>query len=414
MSAPAGDSDARTAPPAAAAAPAATAPSGEGGPAEPRGPCVLQVLPALESGGVERGTLEIASALTASGMRALIASRGGRMLAEVPRTGASHVDLPVDSKNPWTIRKNGLRLAALIRERGVDLVHVRSRAPAWSAHAAARMTGRPFVTTFHNAYDHRGLKRWYNGAMARGHRVIAISDFVADHVRQVYGVGDDRLVRIHRGVDVDIFDPARVSPERMIQMTRDWNLPDDHAVVLLPGRLTEWKGHRVLIDAMARLEREDVICLLVGGDRDSRYAAELEEQARRTGLGARLRLVGDTRDMSAAYMLSDVVVSASTRPEGFGRVIAEGHAMGRPVIATAHGAAPEILRHGDTGWLVPPNDPAALAAGLERALTLSDDQRQGVAERARRLVLENFTTRQMQDATLAVYSELLERRAAAS
>lgn len=373
------------------------------------GPCILQVLPALESGGVERGTLEIASALTADGFRALIASRGGRMLAELPRSGAEHVTLAVDSKNPWTIHKNGPRLAALIREHDVDLVHVRSRAPAWSAHAAARMTGRPFVTTFHNAYDFRGLKRWYNSAMARGDRVIAISDFVAEHVRSVYGVEDDRLVRIHRGVDVEIFDPARVSPERMIQMARDWGLPDDHAVVLLPGRLTEWKGHAVLIDAMARLDREDVICLLVGGEPESRYARALEEQARANGLGARLRIVGNTRDMPAAYMLSDVVVSASTRPEGFGRVIAEGHAMGRPVIATEHGAAPEILRHGDTGWLVPPGESEALAASLERALTLSEDQRQGVAERSRRLVLERFTMQRMQEATLAVYRDLLER-----
>ena len=376
--------------------------------AEAAGPLVLQVLPALDMGGVERGTVQTAAALTAAGWRAMVASSGGLMAHELNRNGAQHVEMPLAVKRPLRMLRNAELLADLINLHGVDLVHARSRAPAWSAFSAARRTGKPFVTTFHNAYGHNWLKHHYNAVMAKGDRVIAISDFVARHVRETYGVTDDRLVTIHRGVDTALFDPARVSAERIIQISRAWRLGDDRPVIMLPGRLTGWKGQKVLIEALAILGRQDVCCVLLGGDQGrTDYRAELEADVRRHGLEPVVRLVGHCNDMAAAYMLADVVVSASTRPEGFGRVAIEAQAMGRPVIATDHGGARETVLPGESGWLVPPADPEALAGALDWALSLNEMERENMAANGRGNVEQNFTVELMCQRTLAVYQSLL-------
>ncbi|NQV59629.1 MAG: glycosyltransferase family 4 protein [Alphaproteobacteria bacterium] len=376
--------------------------------AEVAGPLVLQVLPAMEMGGVERGTVQTAAALTAAGWRAMVASSGGLLTHELTRAGAQHVNLPLAVKRPLRMLRNAEALAKLINLHGVDLVHARSRAPAWSALSAARRTGKPFVTTFHNAYGHNRLKHHYNAVMAKGDRVIAISDFVAQHVRETYGVPDDRLVTIHRGINTELHDPAKVSAERIIQISQAWRLEDDRPVVMLPGRLTSWKGQGVLIEALAILGRQDICCVLVGGDQGrTAYREELEREVRRHGLDKVVRLVGHCSDMAAAYMLADVVVSASTRPEGFGRVAIEAQAMGRPVIATDHGGARETVLPEQSGWLVPPGDAAALAATLDWALNLNRLERENMAANGRANVEQNFTVALMCQRILAVYKSLL-------
>jgi glycosyltransferase involved in cell wall biosynthesis len=371
-------------------------------------PHVLQVLPAMEMGGVERGTVQMAAALTNAGWDATVASSGGLMTHELSRSQAEHIELPLAAKRPFRMLRNGDALADLINRRNIDLVHARSRAPAWSALSAARRTGKPFVTTFHNAYGHNWLKHYYNAVMAKGDRVIAISEFVAEHVRQTYGVDDDRLVTIHRGIDTNLFDPAKVSAERIIQVSRGWRLDDDRPVVMLPGRLTSWKGQLVLIEALAILGREDICCVLVGGDQGrTAYRAELEAEVRGRNLEPVVRVVDHCPDMAAAYMLADVVVSASTRPEGFGRVAVEAQAMGRPVIATDHGGAKETVWPEQSGWLVPPSDPGALAAALDRALDLTQGEREVMAQNGRDNVEQNFTVELMCRRTLDVYQSLL-------
>ena len=372
-----------------------------------RPPAGLQVLPRLVTGGVERGTVEVAAALVAGGWKSVVASEGGPMVREIERAGATHVELPLASKNPFTMRRNVERLAQLIRREHIDIVHARSRAPAWSAIAAVRRTGCHFVTTFHNAYgDETWLKRRYNAVMAEGERVIAISRFVAEHAMRVYGVPAEKLRIIERGVDFTRFDPEKVSAERVIRLAREWQLPDGLQVVMLPGRLTRWKGQLVLIEAVARLQRRDLRCLFVGSG-EGRYRQQLIETVARRGLGGLFHLVEDCRDIAAAYMLADVVVSASTRPEGFGRVIAEAQAMGRPVVATDHGGAREILRDGETGWLVAPDDPDALARALSGALALNAGERLALAERAIAHMRAHFTTQAMTARTLGVYEEIL-------
>ena len=376
---------------------------------DPEAPAVLQVLPSLTTGGVERGTVDIAAALTGAGLRAIVVSAGGPMEHDIERVGGEHITLPVDSKNPLVIRKNIAALAKVIRSRRIGLVHARSRAPAWSARSAAQRCGVPFMTTFHGTYNFNNpAKKAYNAIMAKGERVIAISEFIGRHIVENYDTPEGRVRVIPRGIDIDTFNPDAVSPERMIQLSQSWRLPDDAPVIMLPGRLTRWKGQSVLIEAARRLGRADVRVLLVGDDQGrTGYRDELEAQIARIGTEGIIHLTGPCRDMSAAYMLANVVVSPSTDPEAFGRVAAEGHAMGRPVIASDHGGARETVISGETGWLVPPGDADALAQALRTALTMTSEDRDTVAQRAIAHVRKNFTKQKMCAATLDVYAELL-------
>ena len=331
------------------------------------------------------------------------------MVHEITRHGGRHITLPLASKNPLVVRRNVRRLAALIEAHAIDLVHARSRAPAWSAWAAARRTDRRFVTTFHNAYGAgTRLRRWYNSVMARGERVIAISRFVAEHAIATYGIAPERVRVIERGVDLLRFDPQRISQERIIRLAREWRLPDDRPVVMLPGRLTRWKGQLDLIAALALLGRSDLCCLLVGSDAGrGSFHREVEREIAARGLNSIVSCIPDCNDMPAALMLADLVVSASNRPEGFGRVIVEAQAMGRPVIATDHGGARETVLPGETGWLVPPGDPRALAGAITEGLALAPHDRLALAERAIAHARANFSTERMCARTLAVYEEVL-------
>ncbi len=373
----------------------------------PPGTAVLQVLPRLDAGGVERGTVEMAQAVAAAGGRALVASAGGRLVPAIERAGGRHVTLPLASKNPFRIWRNAARLAALIRAEGVAIVHARSRAPAWSAWLAARRTGARFVTTYHGIYTETlPGKRRYNAVMARGERVIAISQHVAVVLMGRHRINPARIRTIPRGVDPALFDPDAVSGARVARLAQAWRLPDGAPTVMLPARLTRWKGAAVLIEAVSRMERRDVCCVLVGAGRP-KYVKELEARAAALGVADRLRFAGQCDDMPAAMMLADVVVSASVEPEGFGRTVIEAQAMGRPVVATDHGGAAETVEHLVTGWRVPPGDPAALAAALDHALQLAPEHRQALGERARAAVCERYTTAAMQAATLDVYREVL-------
>ena len=377
-------------------------------PKEGRPPAVLQVLPSLVSGGAERGTIDLAGALAAAGWTAYVASAGGPMEHQLARVGARHLKLPLASKNPLVMRRNAAALIEIVRRHKIDIVHARSRAPAWSAWSAARATHRRFVTTFHNAYDtDLPLKLWYNSVMARGERVIAISQFVGEHITSVYGVGPDRLRVIPRGVDIALFDPRRVNGERVCALATRWRVPEDAAVVMLPGRLTRWKGGLDFIEAIARLGRRDLCCLLVGAEQRPGFRRELEATIERLDLVGMFRIVEDCNDMPAAYMLSDVVVSASTDPEGFGRVITEAQAMGRPVVATDHGGARETILPRVTGWLAPPRDPVALADAITEALRLDPAERAAFARRAMAHVAAGYTREAMCGNTIDVYEELL-------
>tara|TARA_B100000315_G_C14582525_1_gene591266 strand:- start:331 stop:1566 length:1236 start_codon:yes stop_codon:yes gene_type:complete len=377
--------------------------------AELRPPTVMQVLPELVTGGVERGTIDVANAIVEGGGRSIVVSAGGPMTHELQRLGVEHFELPVASKNPFVMRRNIQRLVVLAQQEQVDIIHARSRAPAWSAYYAARRTKKHFITTFHGTYSYGNwFKRRYNAVMTKGERVIAISDFIAGHIRKIYGVPSSNIRVIPRGIDLNKFDASKVSQERIIKLANEWRLPDDMSIIMLPGRLTRWKGQTIFIEAIKKLGRTDVQCLMVGSAQGREdYREELEQEIERYGMENIIHVVDHCDDMPAALMLTDVVVSASTDPEAFGRVVVEGQALGRPVIGTNHGGSKETIIDGETGWLAEPNDPASLTEAIAKILDLSEEQRVKVSEKAITHIHENYSKEIMCARTLDVYNELI-------
>jgi glycosyltransferase involved in cell wall biosynthesis len=380
---------------------------------------VLQVIPALDAGGAERTVVEMTEAIVAAGGAVLVASSGGRLHGEIEAAGGRVIILPVHSKNPLTILANRRRLIRLIREENVDIIHARSRAPAWSALMAARATGAAFAATYHGAYEAgSALKRFYNSAMARADLVIANSDFTADAIRRYYETGD-RLRVIPRGADLRIFNPEAISTERQHVMAARWKLVEnpDALTLLLPGRLTGWKGHLVAVEAMARLAGRvqsgvlPGLQLIFAGDSQGRsgFAEALMRKVDELGLQQMIRWVGHCEDMPAAYALADMVLAPSTRPEAFGRVAAEAGAMGKVAIAANHGGARETIIDGGTGFLTAPGSPDALADAIVTAAELGPDGRRAMGARARARIAAHYSTAAMAAATLAAYQDLLTR-----
>ena len=371
---------------------------------------ILQILPALGTGGVERGTIEVAQALAAAGIPNAVASAGGPRVADLDALGVPHFTLPLDTKNPFTIRRNAARLADLARREGFTLMHARSRAPAWSAYWASRRADVTFLTTFHGVYgtSPRFLKIPYNRVMTKGAKVIAVSNFVKRHVIETYGVPEEKVVRIHRGADTRTFRPDAVSPEQAAARRAALGFAPDVPVVTLPGRLTRWKGQTILLDALARMRHRELGCLIVGSDQGrTGYTAELRSMAARLPPETKVVFLEHADDMPSIYALSDIVVNASSdQPEAFGRVIPEAQAMGIVTVGTAHGGACETIDDGVTGFLVPPGDVDALAAKLDEVFDLPADRKAAIRAAALESVRTNFSTDRMCAETIALYRSL--------
>jgi len=383
---------------------------------------ILQAVPRLDTGGSEQAAVEIAEALTRAGAIALVATEGGRMATAITEAGGEIVPLPMASKNPFTLLANAGRLARLIEERGVDLVHARSRAPAWSALLAARRTGRPFVTTYHGAYGSPGpFKTAYNSVMARGDRVIANSLYTADLIAARHHVARERIRVIYRGVDLAKFTPEAIAPARLARLRAAWGVGEKQPVVLQAARLTSWKGQSLVIEAARQLlgaNRLGKAVFVLAGDAQGReaYRIELEQLIAAGGLQGRVKLPGHCDDMPAAFAVAQVAIIASTSAETFGRTSIEAQAMGCPVIVSDIGAAPETIipalpgKQDYTGWIVPCRDPGAIAERVAEALELPPQQRAALGARARRHAADKFSLSHMQRATLSVYDELLGTR----
>ncbi|MBS0278332.1 MAG: glycosyltransferase family 4 protein [Proteobacteria bacterium] len=376
-------------------------------------PVILQVIPSLDTGGAERTTLDVAAALVREGFTALVASRGGRLEKELADSGAELVRLNAASKSPRVMLSNVLVLRDLIRKRNVSLVHARSRAPAWSALSAASMADVPFVTTYHGIYNAGNpLKRFYNSVMIRADAVIANSQWTADHIAREYRRKPKRLVVIPRGVDLVTFDPAAIPPDNVAALRAKWGVTENDFVALLPGRLTRWKGQGVLIEAMALLKEKGTLGnarAIFAGDSQGRddYEKELRAKIEQTGLSEHALIVGHVSDMATAYAASDVVISASTDPEAFGRVAAEGSAMAKPVIASDHGGARETVLTNVSGFLVPPGDARALAAALEKVIVTPPHGRVNMGMAGRAHIIRNYSRERMCSETIALYRSLI-------
>jgi len=399
-------------------------------------PVILQVIPELSAGGAERTVIEMAEAVVIGGGRALVLSAGGRLEDELAAVGGELIRFPAQTKNPAAILFNAARMAKIVRNSGVSLIHARSRAPAWSAYLAARRTRRCFVTTYHGIYNQSGaLKAFYNSVMARGDAVICNSQYTARIVCARHPRASDRTGVIYRGVDLEKFDPAAVSFDRVRAIREAWGISNGKRIVLLPARLTRWKGQKVFLEAAARLcasgESGDTVFVLAGDDQGrSMFRAELESFVKAHGLEDRVIFAGHCDDMPAAFKAASVTVLPSIEAEAFGRSAIEAQAMGCPVIASNIGAFPETiapepgllapagrgdrlasagpaLGESEGRWLFEPGNATALCDSLQFVLTMNaaalDTFRERGIDRTRRI----FSKFALQLQTLTVYDRLL-------
>lgn len=372
---------------------------------------VLQVIPDLGAGGAERSAVEVAVALVQAGGRAMVASTGGRLVAELEAAGAEFIPMPVNTKNPMVGLANAWRLAVLARHQDVDLMHVRSRAPAFSVWLASFLTGIPWVATYHGIYKAKSpLKQWVNAVMTRGRLTIANSAFTRDHLLKEHRVDPERVVTINRGVDLDRFDVAKVAPARVDALRKSWGVAknDSRVKILLAGRLTRIKGQLPLVQAAARLAaagRRDFLILLVGDDQGrSAYRAEVEAAVRSAGLEEAVKVLGHCSDMPAAYLVADIIAVPSVVPESFGRTAVEPQAMGRPVIASDLGGMTETVLQGETGWRAKAGDVEAWARALAAALDAGPRRRAAMGKAGQARVRRLYSARAMTDATLQAYA----------
>ncbi|NNE41259.1 MAG: glycosyltransferase family 4 protein [Marinicaulis sp.] len=388
---------------------------------------VLQVVPALNAGGAERTTADIAQAVVAAGGRALIASSGGFLENEIVKNGGEIFTGSYDAKDPISLWKNARRLCEIISENEVEIIHARSRAPAWSAYIAARNSSIPFVTTHHRGFALAGpFKNFYNSSLLRGDLVIANSAFTANAIRASNAINPAKLRSISRGVDLAAFDPDTVSPDRIRAVFASWGVPGDDVGgegesslrMLLPARLTRWKGHKAAIQAIAANKSQmragnmpKLTLVFCGGAQGgSSYETSLRALVEKRGVREMVHFVGECADMPAAYGWADVVLSPSVKPEPFGRAPIEAGAMKKPVIAFDHGGVRETVAHGVTGILVEPGNEGAFARALFDFAAMSSSDRIEMGARARGRVTERYSVAKMVEATLDAYRDVIAGR----
>ncbi len=363
--------------------------------------------------------MDIGRAIVSQGWQSVVVSQGGRMVEPLVKSGSSHVILPVASKNPFKIIFNAIQLVKIIRRKHILLIHARSRAPAWSALIAAKVTGIPFVTTYHGAYSQRSrLKALYNSVMVRSNVTIANSHWTAERIRSGHPSATSQVIVVHRGTDFSKFSEGSVTNTQRKTLRLKWRTEADQPVILLLARLTSWKGQATLIDAAPKVLRSypNAMFILAGDDQGrSSYRNILEERIQELGIMDNIHLPGHCNEPATAFSVCDVTIVASNRPEAFGRAAVEAQALQVPVIATDIGAVgetvlapPQVKEDQRTGWKIPPSDPEAMADAILTALSLDSEKRALMVRRARKHVEANFSVEQMRTKTLEIYRNLLD------
>jgi glycosyltransferase involved in cell wall biosynthesis len=391
----------------------------------PRDPItVLIVVPTLDGGAVDAGAVDLVRILNDAGNRAIVVSRAGRLVADVTAAGGEFVPLDVANNNPIVILRNAAVLTRLARERRCDAIHALGRAGAWSAYIAARLRGIPFVTTWYKGFREQNIfKHLYNGIMARGTCVIAVSEQIAQLINDRYGTPWERIAVVPCSIDFERFDPAKVVRERVEAVCRAWGVNSDTKVILIIGRILRRKGHHVVVRAVRRLKDmglKDFLCVFVGEDRGrTHYTGELWDLVLATDTMDVIRMAAPVSDMPAAYAAASVVVSAAVQPEGLQRAILEAQAMARPVIVSDLAAgqdvvltSPAVPESRTTGLRFHTGDDAALAAALLRLFSLAEPARNAIGLRGRDWVLGHFNIAGVAEQTLRVYGEIAGRECA--
>ena len=383
------------------------------------GKTILQIIPTLKTGGAERTVVDMTRGIVDAGGRALVASAGGGLVQKVEDYGGTHFTLPLDAKfrvdrhltNKWA-------LTSMCKQEGVDLIHARSRAPAFPALCAARKLGLPFLTTYHGIYSEKNaLKRWYNSVMVAGDAVIANSTYTASIIKERYQRTEDDIHIIHRGTDMNLFDVSTFSKQAQAGLRQKWHLPDDKPIVMLLARLTDWKGHLIAIRAARKIREKGGVLphfVFAGSAQSETYLARVRSAIVEAAMMDNFSLVGHVDDVALALSVSDLVIVPSTKPEAFGRSVAEASAAGLPVIAFDHGGATETIlappqcNEGErTGIKVPVGDVDALAVAIGEITSLSASKRNEMGARGRAHIQRNFTKEHMIEKTLTVYRSLM-------
>lgn len=382
---------------------------------------VLIVAPSLDGGAADAGAVELTRILHGAGHRAIVVSRAGRLAADVTAGGGDFVPLDVSSNNPIVLLRNAAILRRIARERQCNVIHALGRAGAWSAFAAARLAGLPFVTSWYKGFREQNvLKRLYNSVMARGDRVVAVSEQLAQLVNDRYGTPWDKIAVVPCSIDLARFNPSRVSDERVEAMRRAWGVRRDTKVILIVGRILRRKGHHIAVKAAKRLKElglKDFLCVFVGEDRGrTHYTGELWDLVLATSTMDVVRMAAPVSDMPAAYAAAAVVVSAAIQPEGVQRAILEAQAMARPVVVSDLAAGPDVVLTAPSvpegrvaGLRFHAGEEAALAASLLRLFSIPEPTRNAMGARGRDWVLGHFDNATVAEQTLRLYAEVTGR-----
>jgi glycosyltransferase involved in cell wall biosynthesis len=377
---------------------------------------ILQIIPSMEIGGAERTVLEITAFLKNTNYTSLVLTSGGKLIKDLEKLNIEVVQYPIDKKNPLLIIKNIIELKKLFIEKNIDLIHVRSRAPAWSAIFAARSLKIPIVTTWHGHVSNSSwFKKKYNSIMHRGNALIANSNYTAENINKIYKIDKDKIDIIPRGVNTEKFKASNFSDEEKIKIKKEWKVFDQNKIILLlPARLTRWKGHEVVIKAIGLLKNEEffknIVCLFAGNQKGSeRYIQNLKETIASLSLDDKIKLIGQVENMPLAYQVSNIILSPSIQPEPFGRIPIEAQASGKIIISSNAGAVKETIKSGQdsTGFKVKPNNSEELAHQIKLVIKMKDEDLQEIKKRAILNVKNNFSLETMCKKTLEVYNRLL-------
>jgi glycosyltransferase involved in cell wall biosynthesis len=377
---------------------------------------VLQVIPKLGYGGAESGCYDIAHFLPENDCGSFIVTSGGELLKFIDKKKGKIIKLPVHSKNPLIIFINFLALVAIILVKNISIVHARSRAPAWSCLLAAKITGRKFVTTFHGTYNFNNkIKKFYNSVMVRSDLIIAGSNFIFSHIKDNYTKyfnAKKKLLVIFRGINVDYFDPTTKLDSDEKKLLKKWQIEKDKKIILLPGRLTGWKGQEVFIEAInlvnIELGYEAFYAVILGSDQGrDLYKKKLIRITEQHRLNNQVKFIDHCNDMALAYKVSDIVISASIEPEAFGRVAVEAQSMEKPIIASDIGGSNETIIDEKTGFLFESNNAKSLSKKILKVLSMDETLLQSIGKEGRKNIIQKFNVEKMCFSTYSEYKRIL-------